>query len=63
MSGQLIPNGETFHRVPQSVIRLPIPLDALTSDARFDLAEHLDRRIGSGQIRFYQSSVYVCDEW
>ena len=23
--GELIPNGETFHRVPQSVIRLPIP--------------------------------------
>lgn len=63
MSGALIPNGETFHRVPQNVIRLPIPLDALTSDAPFDLAEYLDRRIRNGQIRFYQSSVYVCDEW
>jgi len=62
-SGQLIPNGETFHRVPQSVIRLPIPLDALTGAGPFDLAEYLDRRIASGQIRFYQSSVYVCDEW
>ncbi len=29
-NGQLVPNGETFHRVPQSVVRLPIPLDALT---------------------------------
>lgn len=63
MSGQLIPNGETFHRVPQSVIRLPIPLDALTSDTPFDLAEYVDHRISNGQIRFYQSSVYVCDEW
>jgi cytidyltransferase-like protein len=62
-SGQLIPNGETFHRVPQSVIRLPIPLDALTSDTPFDLGAFLDHRIREGQIRFYQSSVYVCDEW
>jgi glycerol-3-phosphate cytidylyltransferase len=62
-SGQFIPNGETFHRVPQSVIRLPIPLDALTADAPFDLDAFIERRIREGQIRFYQSNVYVCDEW
>jgi len=62
-SGKLIPNGETFHRVPQSVIRLPIPLSALTSATAFDLAASIDSRIASGQIRFYQSGVYVCDEW
>jgi cytidyltransferase-like protein len=62
-SGQLIPNGETFHRVPQSVIRLPIPLDALRSDQPFDLPAYIDQRIREGQIRYYQSSVYVCDEW
>lgn len=61
--GLLIPNGETFHRVPQSVIRLPIPLDALLSPTPFNLSEFIDRRIAEGQIRFYQSSVYVCDEW
>lgn len=62
-SGRLIPNGETFHRVPQSVIRLPIPLEALTAEQPFDLAAFLEGRIREGQIRFYQSSVYVCDEW
>lgn len=62
-SGKLIPNGETFHRVPQSVIRLPIPLHALISSAPFDLAAQLDKRISSGQIRFYPAGVYVCDEW
>ncbi len=62
-SGQLIPNGETFHRVPQSVIRLPIPLEALTSDSVFDLAGEVDRRIREGRVRFFQSCVYVCDEW
>jgi cytidyltransferase-like protein len=62
-SGQLIPNGETFHRVSQSVIRLPIPLHALISNEPFDLAAFIDQRIREGQIRFYQSSVYVCDEW
>lgn len=62
-SGAMIPNGETFHRVPQSVIRLPVPLDALTGDPAFDLAAYLEQRIARGQIRFYQSSVYVCDEW
>lgn len=62
-SGELIPNGETFHRVPQSVIRLPIPLGALLSEEEFDLAGEVGRRIGAGQIRFFQSSVYVCDEW
>jgi cytidyltransferase-like protein len=62
-SGNLIPNGETFHRVPQSVIRLPIPLSALTAATPFDLAASIESRISSGQIRFYQSGVYVCDEW
>jgi len=62
-SGQLLPNGETFHRVPQSVIRLPIPVEALFADAPFDLTGYLQRRIADGQVRFYQSSVYVCDEW
>lgn len=61
--GELIPNGETFHRVPQSVIRLPVPLAALLAEEAFDLGAFLERRIGEGQIRFYQSSVYVCDEW
>ncbi|MDY6944999.1 MAG: ParB N-terminal domain-containing protein [Pseudomonadota bacterium] len=62
-SGRLIPNGETFHRVPRSVIRLPIPLQALIADTPFDLAAQLDKRISSGQIRFYPAGVYVCDEW
>lgn len=62
-SGQLIPNGETFHRVMQSVIRLPIPLEALMSNEPFDLAAELERRMTSGQIRFYPAGVYVCDEW
>jgi hypothetical protein len=62
-SGKLIPNGETFHRVPQSVIRLPIPLSTLTSGTAFDLASSIEHRIASGQIRFYQAGVYVCDEW
>jgi cytidyltransferase-like protein len=62
-SGQLIANGETFHRVPQSVIRLPIELDALLLEEPFDLEGEVERRIQAGQIRFFQSSVYVCDEW
>ena len=62
-SGQLIPNGETFHRVPQSVIRLPIPLAALSAATPFDLAAALDERINDGKIRYFQSGVYVCDEW
>jgi cytidyltransferase-like protein len=62
-SGRLIPNGETFHRVSQSVIRLPIPLDALTSNVPFNLAAHIEQRIATGQIRFFPSGVYVCDEW
>lgn len=62
-SGRLIPNGETFHRVPQSVIRFPVPLRALTGDEPFDLADALERRMRNGQIRFFQSGVYICDEW
>lgn len=61
--GELIPNGETFHRVPQSVVRLPVPLAALTGEQPFDFAAFIEQRIREGQIRFYQSSVYVCDEW
>jgi glycerol-3-phosphate cytidylyltransferase len=62
-SGQLVPNGETFHRVPQSVIRLPIPLHALLADAPCDLTAEINRRIDEGKIRYFQSGVYVCDEW
>ncbi len=62
-SGQLIPNGETFHRVPQSVIRLPIPLHDLTAEEPFDLAGAIESRINQGQVRFFQSGVYLCDEW
>jgi hypothetical protein len=61
-SGRLIPNGETFHRVPRSVIRLPIPLSALTAATPFDLAANIESRISAGQIRLYQPGVYVCDE-
>lgn len=61
--GEIIPNGETFHRVPQSVIRLPIPLAALRAEQPFDLVGFIDQRIRDGNVRFFQSSVYVCDEW
>jgi cytidyltransferase-like protein len=62
-AGKLIPNGETFHRVPQSVIRLPIPLVKLTSPQDFDLTEFIRGRIDAGQVRFFQAATYVCDEW
>ncbi len=62
-AGVMIPNGETFHRVPQSVVRLPLPLSALLDESPFDLAEFVQKRIDDGQIRFLQSSVYICDEW
>jgi cytidyltransferase-like protein len=62
-SGETIPNGETFHRVPQSVIRLPVPLAHLLDDSPFDLGEFVEQRIRQGQIRFYPANVYVCDEW
>lgn len=61
--GRMIPNGETFHRVPQSVIRFPIPLEELRSDVPFDITDEIERRIQGGKIRFFQSGVYVCDEW
>lgn len=60
-NGTMIPNGETFHRVPHSVIRLPIPVKRLCSG--FDMQEFLRKKIAAGSIRFFQSSVYVCDEW
>ena len=63
-SGQMIPNGETFHRVPQSVIRLPIPLRSVDVRRRPSTCRpSWIERISRGQIRFFQSSVYVCDEW
>lgn len=60
---RLIPNGQTFHRVPYSVIRFPIPLSALCQKEPFDLGRAVQERIVAGQIRFYQSATYVCDEW
>jgi hypothetical protein len=62
-SGTLIPNGETFHRVPQNVVRLPVPLSALRDETDFDLKSFLKDRIDSGKVRFFQSATYICDEW
>jgi cytidyltransferase-like protein len=62
-AGRLIPNGETFHRVPQSVIRLPVPLAKLRDPSGFDLTALIRERIERGQIRFCQRATYVCDEW
>lgn len=62
-TGELIPNGETFHRVPQSVARLPIALTSLTASAAPNLTDIVRQRIEAGAIRFFQSSVYLCDEW
>ena len=62
-AGELIANGETFHRVPQNVVRLPIPLAALQSATAFDVTALIRQRIAAGQIRFFQSSTYICDEW
>jgi hypothetical protein len=62
-AGELIPNGETFHRVPHNVIRLPVPLEALQQERAFDLTGFLRERIEQGQVRFYQMATYVCDEW
>lgn len=61
--GGYIANGETFHRVPQNVVRLPIPLGALTNDDEFDLRSFVQSRIDKGQIRFLQAATYICDEW
>lgn len=60
-AGKMIPNGETFHRVPQNVIRFPIPIKDL--EEGFDMAERIRAKIDAGMIRFYQTPVYVCDEW
>jgi cytidyltransferase-like protein len=62
-TGELIPNGETFHRVPQSVVRLPIALESLLAEDAPELAAIVRERIEAGAIRFFQSSVYLCDEW
>lgn len=62
-AGELIPNGETFHRVPQNVVRLPIPLAKLRDPSHFQLEEFIQERIDCGQIRFFQSATYICDEW
>lgn len=63
--GKMIPNGETFHRVPVSVIRLPIPLRVLQalSDYSTPASAFVEDAIQKGKIRFFQSGVYVCDEW
>lgn len=62
-SGELIPSGETFHRLPQNIIRLPIRLKELQSESPFDLASEVERRIAGGKVRYFQSGVYICDEW
>lgn len=50
-TGQMIPNGETFHRLPFCVIRIPIALASLRS-GDLDLHAELKVRFAAGQVRF-----------
>jgi cytidyltransferase-like protein len=61
--GELLHRGDAPHRVDQNVLRLLIALDSLTTDVAPNLTAVVRERIGAGAVRFFPSSVFLCDEW
>ncbi len=59
--GCTIANGETWHRMPYNIINFHVTLLDLQLGA--DINQIIENLIDSGNIRFYSSNVYTCDEW
>jgi glycerol-3-phosphate cytidylyltransferase len=60
-NGEMVQNGATWHVVRSAVARLRIPLDDLMNG--FDFEAFLKEKMNKGNIRYYPSNVYICDEW
>lgn len=58
---KIIPNGETWHRLPFYVINFPVALEMLME--YFDIKQYLDELIKSNKVRYYPNVVYSCNEW
>ena len=59
--GRTTANGETWHRLPYNVINFCVLLSDLRSGT--DISLIIKNLVESGNIRFYSSNVYTCNEW
>jgi rfaE bifunctional protein nucleotidyltransferase chain/domain len=61
IKNEMIPNGETWHRLPYHIINFEVPLRDLIEGV--DINSRIDELVGSNGVRFYSSNVYSCNEW
>lgn len=59
--GEMVQNGATWHVVRSAVVRLRVNLSELKNNFNFE--KFLEEKINKGEIRYYPSNVYICDEW
>lgn len=70
-SQQMLASGVTWHNVKQHILHFSVPLSILRGehhakqgqDAQHWLQERIAWSLEQGHIRYYPSSVYLCDEW
>jgi rfaE bifunctional protein nucleotidyltransferase chain/domain len=59
--GEMIPNGETWHKPPYHIVNFIVDLKELVDGV--DLDKKIQDLINNNNIRYYQSNVYSCNEW
>jgi len=59
--GEMIPNGETWHKSPYYIINFVVNLKELKDGVNLD--KKIQELINNGNIRYYSSNVYSCNEW
>ncbi len=67
-NGILLNSGITWHKLKNSIIRFRLPLSLLRADESEEnlkncLLKEIEKKMSCGDIRYYPSNVYVCDEW
>jgi cytidyltransferase-like protein len=58
---EMIPNGETWHKSPYYIINFVVNLKELKDGVNLD--KKIQDLINNGNIRYYPSNVYSCNEW
>ena len=61
-------SGITWHKIKTNIIRVNLPIQMLEDKGDIDsinkkLKYFIDQKVSDGLIRYYPTSMYVCDDW
>lgn len=67
-NNKMLQSGITWHQVRDSVIRFSVPNSQLETGTSLNsanvwLENEINKKINTGNIRYYPSNIYVCDEF